>query len=337
MILYIYFVHNCFASLQDVCTDAMAVDILRPDEQGHMNGLMWGSKLVGKGAGAWALSLVINAGGPGACAVVQIALLLGIMIIPIMILERPGEKRFPWSPGQAMGTVETAVGNPLELLKAFVRAFSLTTTLVYIVFALAKIIGHGVNEVVTNTLYTQHLSPKWTDVQFTAASGLYATIPIIVGAVGGGFLADRCGRRFVLVVGYGGYALAAMIFALFPQMWNQGWFAMTYVLSYETLSAIGAVGFLSMAMRISWTKAAATVFTTFLTLSNVSHVIGNWMAGPVRSALTFAEYGDRANMVSYELTFWFVGIVSLIPILLLIWVRPDEVDRAASPTGGTRM
>ena len=26
-ILYMYFLHNCFASLQDVCTDALAVDV----------------------------------------------------------------------------------------------------------------------------------------------------------------------------------------------------------------------------------------------------------------------------------------------------------------------
>ena len=51
-ILYMYFLHNCFASLQDVCTDALAIDILPAAEQGQMNGLMWGSKLIGKGIGA---------------------------------------------------------------------------------------------------------------------------------------------------------------------------------------------------------------------------------------------------------------------------------------------
>ncbi|GIT29129.1 MAG: hypothetical protein Ct9H300mP1_11750 [Planctomycetaceae bacterium] len=32
----------------------MAVDLLPDDEQGQMNGMMWGSKLVGKAGGAWA-------------------------------------------------------------------------------------------------------------------------------------------------------------------------------------------------------------------------------------------------------------------------------------------
>jgi PAT family beta-lactamase induction signal transducer AmpG len=71
-ILAMYFLHNCFASLQDVCTDALAPDILPPEEQGLTNGLMWGSKLIGKGLGAWGLSHVLNVGGLGACVAVQV-------------------------------------------------------------------------------------------------------------------------------------------------------------------------------------------------------------------------------------------------------------------------
>ena len=34
---WMFFLHNCFASLQDVCTDALAVDILKPKERGKVN------------------------------------------------------------------------------------------------------------------------------------------------------------------------------------------------------------------------------------------------------------------------------------------------------------
>jgi hypothetical protein len=45
-----------------------------------------------------------------------------------------------------------------------------------------------------------------------------------------------------------------------------------------TLGAVAPVGFLSMALRISWTKSAAIVFTTYVTLSNVSHLCGTgWL------------------------------------------------------------
>ncbi len=48
--------------------------------------------------------------------------------------------------------------------------------------------------------------------------------------------------------------------------------------STVTLGAVAPVGFLSMALRISWTKSAAIVFTTYVTLSNVSHLCGTgWL------------------------------------------------------------
>ena len=98
---WMFFMHNVFASLQDVCTDALAVDILPPEEQGRVNGLMWGWKLVGKGGGGAALAWVIDAWSFQAAIMVQFAILMGIMLFPILLLERPGEKRMPWSQGQA--------------------------------------------------------------------------------------------------------------------------------------------------------------------------------------------------------------------------------------------
>ena len=164
----------------------------------------------------------------------------------------------------------------------FLRAFSLTTTWVFIVFHAGQAdSGLGVNEVLSNVLYTQHLSPRWTDVEFSRASGLYATAPIILGAVGGGYLADRYGRRLILSVGYIGYGAACVIFAAFPGLWNEGWFAMSYLLSYETLAAIGSVGFLSMAMRISWTVAAGNgVHHLYDALQTFPTSSGTGLAGP---------------------------------------------------------
>ena len=327
-ILYMYFLHNCFASLQDVCTDALAVDILPPREQGLTNGLMWSSKLMGKGIGAWSLTLVINAWGLEACAVVQVLLLLAIMLVPLVFLERRGEKRFPWSAGRAASSAVRSVRNPLATLGNVLRAFSLTTTWVFVVYTLLKLVGLGINEVLSTTLYTQHLSPRWTDVEFNTVSGLYGAPLMILGAVGGGYLADRYGRRLILSVGYIGFGAAAMIFAGFPGMWNQGWFAMSYVLSYETLAAIGSVGFLSMAMRISWTVAAGTVFTTYMTLSNVSHLIGNWMAGPLREWLLWLQGGAADHLVSYQWALGLAGIITVAPVFLLFLVKTGEVDRA---------
>ena len=60
---WVFFVHNCFASLQDVATDALAVDLLADSERGRANGFMWGSKLVGIAFGGAGMAIVIAHAG----------------------------------------------------------------------------------------------------------------------------------------------------------------------------------------------------------------------------------------------------------------------------------
>ena len=76
------------------------------------------------------------------------------------------------------------------------------------------------------------------------------------------------------------------------------------------------VGFTAMAMRLSWTKSAATMFTIYLTTANIGHVAGNWLVGPLRDGMGF----------SYEQTFLFAGLIAILPLLLLFLVKSKDVD-----------
>ena len=316
-----FFTHNCFASLQDVCTDALAVDVLPPSEQGRVNGLMWGSKLLGKAFGTVVMAAVMGLGDayyPGwgipAAVMVQFVLLIAIMMFPMFLLERPGEKRFPWSAGEAQGTGNVAsVRNPMFLMRDVFRGFFLVTTLVFFVYGLFHVVGWGIVEVITKTLYTQQLG--WTFQQFSYVTG-FAVVTELVGALCGGYAADRWGRRKVICFGFGAYGILHVIFGSLPHLWSQSWFTASYLILNPGALAIGAVGFLSMSMKISWTKAAATMFTVYMTLSNVGHVIGNWIVGWLRDDLS----------LSYEGSFLVAGVVTVAPLLLLPVVNPVKVD-----------
>ncbi len=322
---WMFFVHNCFASLQDVCTDALAVDVLPPSEQGRVNGLMWGSKLLGKAFGTIVMATVMSMGDayhPGwgipAAVVVQFILLIAIMMFPLMMLERPGEKRFPWSKGQAQGKDnETSFRNPRLLIADMIRAFSLVTTLAFFFYGLFHVIGWGIVEVITKTLYTQQLG--WTFQQFSYVTGI-AVVTELAGALGGGYLADRWGRRKVMLIGFGSYGLLHVMFGCFSGLWTQSWFAAGYLILNPGALALGAVGFLSMGMKISWTKSVATMFTVYMTLSNVGHVAGNLVA---------AWLGEDLGL-SYEVSFGVAGIATIAPLVLLAVVNPATVDAKRS-------
>jgi PAT family beta-lactamase induction signal transducer AmpG len=313
---WMFFIHNCFASLQDVATDALAVDILPRGEQGRTNGMMWGSKLIGKAMGASVMALAIARWGLSSAVIIQFIVLIIIMLFPLLMLERPGEKRFPWSRGEAnfRGSDASGMRHPFDVFRDLFQAFSLATTSFFVIYGLIHTIGWGIVEVITKTLYTQQLD--WTAEQVSYVSGL-AVFTEMAGAFGGGYVADRFGRRKVMVIGFMAYGLAAIIFGCCPHLWNQRWFAAGYLLVNPGLLAIGSVGFLSMGMRISWTTASATVFTIYMTVSNVAHVMGNKAVGPLRDGLG----------LSYEHTFWVAGISMFVPLLLLLFVRPEQVDR----------
>lgn len=313
---WMFFLHNCFASLQDVCTDALAVDVLPFEEQPSANGLMWGSKLVGKGGGAAVLAWVMANWGFEAAVWVQFFMLIGIMLFPLLILERPGEKRLPWSDGAA-DVVESAenVRNPLLVVKDLLKGFSLSTTFIFLIYTVLKHVGTGVNEIITKDLYTKQLG--WTYVEVSEVAGFWAIFPNLAGALLCGFLANRWGRRTMLVIGLGGFGLCAIGFALcglYTDLWHYRWLTISYLLVSEGLVAIGSVAFLSMAMRITWTQSAATMFTTYMTISNVGHVLGNWLAGRVLESL------------GYHGTFVFAAAASILPLFLLMGVEPMKVD-----------
>ena len=65
--------------MQDVSCDALAVDVLLPEEQGKVNGAMWGSKIIGTGTGASNGDFMVS-NGLVFTILVQTLLMLVIMI-----------------------------------------------------------------------------------------------------------------------------------------------------------------------------------------------------------------------------------------------------------------
>ena len=60
---------------------------------------MWGSKLAGIAVGGAGMAWVISATNIQTAALVQALNTLSILGLVIAWLERPGERRFPWSAG----------------------------------------------------------------------------------------------------------------------------------------------------------------------------------------------------------------------------------------------
>ena len=97
LVTILLFVHNLFSSLQDVSVDALAVDVLEPHEVAKANGFMFAAKRGGIIFGGAVLGMLVVPFGIKSAIMVQLPVLLLIMLMPLFLRERPGDRLFPWS------------------------------------------------------------------------------------------------------------------------------------------------------------------------------------------------------------------------------------------------
>ena len=288
---WMFFLHNCFASLQDVSCDALAVDVLLPEEQGKVNGAMWGSKIIGTGTGAAAMGTLLVSNGLVFTILVQTLLMLVIMIFPLFILERPGEKRFPWSKGGDSLTDlnHSNSHSPLTVIKDLITAFSKAPCYYAALFIIISAINQGINGAVLPVFYNATLG--WESDTYSQVVGGPGTILEFFGAILGGVMADRFGRRKVFFIGWGSFSVLSGIFGFMilsmPELpvWFQGF----YLIAYPFCVAVGTVGMFALAMALSWSKASATMFTSYMAISNLSVVIGNKLIGPLSDIFSIGQ------------------------------------------------
>jgi len=288
---WMFFLHNCFASLQDVSCDALAVDVLLPEEQGKVNGAMWGSKIIGTGTGAAAMGTLLVSNGLVFTILVQTLLMLVIMIFPLFILERPGEKRFPWSKGRDSLTDlnHSNSHSPLTVIKDLITAFSKAPCYFAALFIIISAINQGINGAVLPVFYNATLG--WESDTYSQVVGGPGTILEFFGAILGGVMADRFGRRKVFFIGWGSFSVLSGIFGFMiltmPELpvWFQGF----YLIVYPFCVAVGTVGMFALAMALSWSKASATMFTSYMAISNLSVVIGNKLIGPLSDIFSIGQ------------------------------------------------
>ena len=309
---WMFFFHNCFASLQDVCTDALAVDILLDKERGQVNGFMWGSKIIGVGFGGSIMGTMLVHTSLNITILFQTGLVLVVMMFPLLFRERNGEKLLPWMVGKSMVSVHMdSVRSPLSVIKDLLKGFSVRPTFSDAVFILAAFIGNGISSAFLPVLYTQNLG--WEpDTYSQVISGL-GTIPEFCGALLGGYIADRIGKRKVIAVGYGAYGLLTIAFGLLSEYWTNSFVSTAYLIIHPGCISFGTVAVFSLFMQISWTRAAATMFTSYMAIANLSTIMGTRLAGILD------------GVMPYDNVFVLVGILTILPLGLLIFINPDRM------------
>ena len=276
------FAVGLFGSFQDVATDGMAIDVVPIDEQARANGLMWGAKIIGTSASLAFGSWLLNAYSFSA-AILMLSVLVGlIMLVPLCLRERPGEKLLPWTQGHA--SHETKLLQPANwsvIFKSLYRVFSLRNSLLLACVACITQVGYNYTATLLPIFTVNALG--WTNQEYSNFFATASLIGGIGGMIAGGILIDRFGKLRMLRIYFFLAIVFTVLFAFLKVYWTYKWFICAYMIVYQLLFVFTCIGIFATAMQCCWRKVSATQFTLYMTLGNLGRIAGAKLIGPVKS------------------------------------------------------
>jgi len=194
-------------------------------------------------------------------------------------------------------------------------------------------LSEGLYTPLTTELFIQKF--RWTAEQFSSFSGLWGVIGELTGALLGGILCDRLGRRKMAGLGMIMTATTLLVFSLTSSYWNYESYPRALIIPlFKGSLAFTTVSLFSLYMKISWTRAAATQFTLYMAMTNVGYALG---AGLNRFNDWINHWEGSFTILQgitlVEADFYLVGgVVTLFPLTFLVFLDPDSiVQRKITP------
>ena len=317
------FVYNVFTALQDVSTDALAVDVLQSHEFERVNSYMFTAKSLGGVIGGAGLGTIIGIVGIRGAFLIQIPILVLIMLVPLFMRERPGEKRFPWDEGEAVeaaeGSEEVAedVRDFVTILGNIRTAFSVRSAQLGIAVSLVISLAFILIPILP-LLFLQELG--WSQEEFNATKGGIILVVTMLGAMAGGELGRQFGGKSMLMYAALSASLTTLVWGTFDNLWSEGWFMMFVWIVHTFLWAIVSICAYSLMMRVTWAEVGGTQFTGYMAMMNLSAIIGYQLA-PI--------FAERYN---YQTIFYIAAVLETFVVLAALFIDPEETDRTLNTT-----
>ncbi len=323
-------VHNVFAATQDVAIDALACGVLREDERGLANGLMFGGSSIGSAIGGSGVLLLTPLIGFKATFVFVAGLIaLVTVLVPFPMREPQGPARLRAGASKLKAIVAEMAMFARDTGRAFLGS---QPARVGIALALLPMGGYAVSLALQSNLAVElGLSDRQIGMLGLASSALSAVFCIL-----GGWLSDRYGRRRTLALFIAGTTLPT--FAMGIVMQRFGWimpvsplaparpmpshelvalfwaFTLAYAVFNGLMYGVGTAIF----MDVTTPAVAATQFTGYMALCNLCYSYSAVWQGQ-----TLVRWG-------YPTTLTLDGLLGLVAIFCLPFMksrRPEPDPR----------
>lgn len=267
-------------ALFDSTADGYAIDITPQEEHGTVQGTMVGGRAIGFILLSLVFGALVQSQGYRTVFII-IAFAMLIPLIWVIRLREPAERdesqHFQWS--------------------AF-KALRQPRFLLFALFAIVySIVSFGVDGLVTLFMSAVYDAPVTTLGQYGALRGVGA----VIGAVAGGLLVDRMGRKrsaygaaILIAIGAAiiGAATGINMLLVMGIFWGIAWGFQ------ETI-------FVALAMDLTDARIAASMFAIMMALSNVGTAVGEGVA----TGLT--------DNISFSSIFWLLAAINILTLLIL--------------------
>ena len=332
----VIFVHNLFGAVQDVAIDALAVNVLRDEERGQGNGLMFAGAYVGMvigGAGVQYLLPYLPSLNP-AFVFVVLAILSVTATVTLRLREQPTPR--PASALEARSKL-AAVGHQI---RAYVAAAvrSMLASRANVALAVLALFPAG-----AYALALTLKQPLGVELGFgerrLATFNLVTTRLAAAGSATGGWLSDKLGRRKALAVYIALMSLPNLllawalhrhgwIFPVDPKATTKPVAAGALVTAFWVAGSASALfmGLMygarsALYMDLSNPAVAGTQFTAYMSLMNLALSYSAWWQG------------KAAVKWGYPTTLLIDASFGLVCLLVLPFTLPRRAQRPAELRG----
>jgi PAT family beta-lactamase induction signal transducer AmpG len=307
---------NICASLQDVSVDALAVDMLPPQERGAANGFMYASSYGGTLVGGGLLGTVLVSAGLTAAIGAQVGMLAAIIMFPLFLRERPGDLLAPrrgsaarWSP-TASATRPDSLGQVFRML---FRAYSLRSTLMAAVLAALSLVAVNAHFV----YWPKHAQDQlgWSTEAWVGLEGGWGAILGLAGSVAGGLLATAIGAKRAVITALMSMSACWFSYAWLSDYWNNETAISALFMAESAIAGALQVTMFALFMGICWAPVAATQFTSYTAMMNFANMLGANQADVIQES-----FGIVDSHVA-------LGCLQLALVAAALAIDPDQTRR----------
>jgi PAT family beta-lactamase induction signal transducer AmpG len=278
--------HNACAAMQDVATDALALDLLPAAERGRANGVMTAAKYAGVLVGGAGMVHVMAVAGWRVACLAAVALLLVPAALVLGVVDPP------------------RIARP-ALVRETARAFASRPALLGAVFVLVANMSDQFLAPMFIPLVRRQLALSEASVgQLLGLAALAAA----AGGLLGGRLSDGVGRRATLAIGAAALAATHLAFAAAAPWWGERPVVLGYVAVSGLASGAIYAAVLALCMDLTNRRVAATHFQIYMALINLRLSSVSFLGG--RAAAILAPPGMLALAAALEL-----APLALLPLL----------------------